>query len=260
MNGSTAARSGVAEMAGRSRRRGRALSLLFRPLVFSAMPVGTLVWIGVALASAGSPVKGGIYEGTIGGPNSPGGPAQETLTVSRDGRKVASVIVLPPECGQPGGSAATVRNVKIVNGSFKATYPRTATRQGVFNDATLTGHFLAHGRVSGREDVRSNETINGSLCKYSLAWSAAAQPVGTKQCPNHVHGRDEFFNILIIGTTCAVVDKAADKGTFSQAGGSTSVPRFSTPGWTCRVLRSGVDNHRCTKAHPKATFSFSTVA
>ena len=33
--------------------------------------IGALVWIGVALASGGSPVKGGLYEGMIGGPNSP---------------------------------------------------------------------------------------------------------------------------------------------------------------------------------------------
>jgi hypothetical protein len=230
-----------------------------RLAVLAVLLIGALVWIGVALASAGSPVKGGLYEGVIGGPSSPGGPARETLTVSRDGRHVASVVVLPPECGQPGGTAATVRNVKIVNGSFKAKYPRTPTGPGIFNEATLTGHFLAHRRVSGREDVRSNETINGSLCKYSLAWTATAEPAGTKQCPNHIHGKDDFFDILVIGTTCTVVDKAADKGKFTKPGGPTSTALFSTPGWTCRVLTSGVNNHQCKRARPKATFSFSSV-
>ncbi|MDQ6775103.1 MAG: hypothetical protein M3071_02545 [Actinomycetota bacterium] len=139
----------------------------------------------------------GLYVGMIGGPTSPGGSAQETLTVSPSGREVASVVVLPAECGQPGGPLATVRNVKIVNGSFTAAYPRTPTASGVFNDATLTGHFLAHGRVTGREDVRSNETINGSLCKYSLPWTATAQPTGTKRCPNHTHGTRAFSDILV---------------------------------------------------------------
>lgn len=243
----------------RGNRVGRARRV-FRSVVALALLSGTLVWISVALAAAGSPVKGGIYEGMIGGPHSPGGPAQETLTVSRNGRQVASVVVLSPECGEPGGPNATVRNIKIVNGSFKATYPRTPTGPGIFNDATLTGHFLAHHRVSGREDVRSNETINGSLCKYSLSWTATAEPAGTKACRNHSRGSEEFFDILVTGTTCAVVDKAADKGKFTQPGGPTSTPHFSTPGWTCRVLTSGVNNHQCKRARPKAIFSFSSLA
>jgi hypothetical protein len=192
-------------MAGLARR-------LSRSLVLVGLLSGTLVWIGAALASAGKPVKGALYEGTIGGPKSPGGPGQETLTVSRDGRHVASVVVLSPACGEPGGPPATVHNVKVVHGAFKATYPRTATSPGIFNDATLTGHFLTHRRVSGHESVRSNETFTGSLCKYSLSWTATAEPAGTKKCPNHVHGTNEFFDILVTGTTCKIVDKAADKG------------------------------------------------
>jgi hypothetical protein len=240
-------------------RVGRARRVVRSALLMATLS-GALISIGAALASGGSPVKGGLYEGTIGGPHSPGGTAQETLTVSRDGHRVASVIVLPPQCGQPGGPAATVRNVKIVNGSFTARYPRTPTRRGVFNDATLTGRFGTHGRVSGQEIVRSNETINGSLCKYSLPWKAVAQPAGTRQCPSHVHGKNQFNDILVTGTTCIVADKAADKGTFVQTGGPTSVRQFSTPGWTCRVVTGGVNNHRCDRARPKATFSFSSVA
>ena len=104
-----------------------------------------------------------------------------------------------------------------------------------------------------------NETINGSLCKYSLSWTAAAQPAGTKQCRNHGQGKDQLSDILVTGTTCAVVNKAADKGKFVQTGGPTSVPQFTTPGWTCRVLRSGVNNHQCNRAHPKASFSFTSL-
>jgi hypothetical protein len=237
---------------GARRRRGLALAL-------AALLSATTVFIGAALASTGSQVKGGLYEGMIGGSHSPGGPAQETLMVSADGRRIASVIVLAPACGEPGGSNATVRNVKITHGSFKATYPRIPTRPGIFNGATLTGHFLSHRRVSGREDVRSNETFNGSLCKYSLSLTAVAEPAGTKRCANHVHGTDEFFNILVTETTCAAVSKAADAGKFTQPGGPTSTPHFSTPGWTCRLVTGGIDNHRCTRAHPEATFGFSTV-
>jgi hypothetical protein len=213
--------------------------------------IGALVWIGVALASAAKPVKGGIYQGSFGGPR--GGNAAGSLTVSPNGRRVASVTLLPPECGTPPGPIPTIRNVPIVNGSFKAKY-HTPTRPGIFNDATLTGHFLAHGRARGQEEVRSNETIDGSLCKYSIPWTAKAQPRGTKRCPDHA----QASNIIVDGTTCAVVDKALNKGKIIPVTPTRSHPGFRTPGWTCRTVTNGPDNHQCKRSHPKkATFSFT---
>jgi hypothetical protein len=165
------------------------------------------------------------------------------------------VTALPIECGEPGGPIVTVHNVPIVNGAFKVQYPGLHFAHGFFGSATLSGRFLAHGRASGREDVRTNETFTGAVCKYSMPWTAQTQPPGTRQCPNHGRG----FRIIVDGTTCAVVDKGLDKGKYVSPTPDQPAGTFTTPGWKCRVVQHGIQNHQCMRARPKkAAFSFST--
>jgi hypothetical protein len=239
--------SGWAARTGPTRRGLRCVAL-------SVLPIGVLAWGAVALAATSSAVKtGAIYQGQFGGGGTEQG-AVESFNVTGSGRQLASVTVLPIECGVPGGQVVTVHNVPIVKGTFKVKYPGLHFRAGFFGSATLSGRFLAHGRASGREEVRTNDTITGAPCKYSVPWTAQAQPRGTRQCPPHGLG----LNIVVDGSTCAVVDKALDHGNFvrptpSQPGGS-----FTTSKWKCRVVKGGIQNHRCTRTRPnKASFSFS---
>jgi hypothetical protein len=223
------------------------------------LAIGALVGVGVGVAVAAASARGtaragALYQGKFGGNGIDKG-AQESVSVSANGRQVASVSVLPIECGPPGGPAITVHNVPIVNGSFTAKYPGLHFRSGVFGSATVTGRFLAHGRASGTEDVRTNDTFTGSVCKYSEPWTAVAQPQGSKQCPTH----GLALNIIVAGTTCAVIDHAVDKGKYVSATPSQPAGVFTTPGWKCRVVKGGVQNHQCTRTRPhKASFSFAT--
>jgi hypothetical protein len=225
-----------------------------RSLALLAMPIGVLVWVGVAFASASSSVKAGAYyQGQFGGGGVEQG-AVESFNVTASGHQLASAVVLPIECGVPGGAVVTVHNVPIVNGSFTVAYPGLTFRSGFFGSAILSGRFLAHGRASGREVVRTNDTINGSVCQYTVPWTAVAQARGTRQCPPH----GDYLNIVVNGSTCAVVDAALGKGKFVRPTPSQPAGAFTTAGWKCRDVKGAIQNHQCTRARPhKASFSFS---
>jgi hypothetical protein len=233
-----------------NRSRGR-----LRPLVLLVLPVGLHLWAGVALASGSTAVKGGaFYQGQFAGGGAEQG-AEESFSVAGSAHQLASVTVLPIECGVPGGPVVTVRRVPIVNGAFKVKYPGLHFGPGFFGSATLSGRFLAHGRASGREDVRTNDTFTGALCKYSVPWTAQAQAPGTRQCPAHGVG----VNLIVDGATCSVIDQALDKGKYVRATPTQPAGTFTTPGWKCRVVKDGLQNHRCTRTRPhKAAFSFAT--
>jgi hypothetical protein len=225
-----------------------------RRVALSVLPIGALVWGGVALASGASAVRAGaLYQGQYGGDSVQAG-AVETFTVAGSGRELDSVNVFPIQCGVPGGQTVTVHNVPIVNGAFKVKYPGLHFAAGFFGSATVSGKFLAHGRARGTENVRTNETITGAVCKYSVPWTAQAQPSGTKQCPAHGLG----VNIIVDGSTCAVVDHALDHGKFVRPTPSQPSGSFTTPRWKCKVVKTGIQSQRCTRKRPhKATFSFS---
>jgi hypothetical protein len=226
-----------------------------RSMMLLVLPVGVLVGTGVALASASTAVKAGaLYQGQFAGGGVEQG-AEESFSVAGSAHQLASVTVLPIECGVPGGPVVTVRHVPIVNGTFKVKYPGLHFSPGFFGSATLTGRFLAHGRASGREDVRTNDTFTGALCKYSVPWTAQAQAPGTRQCPTHGVG----LNLIVDGAKCSVIDHALDKGKYVHATPSQPAGTFTTPGWKCRVVKDGLQNHRCTRTRPhKAAFSFAT--
>jgi hypothetical protein len=226
-----------------------------RRVALSVLSIGALVGGGVALASGASVVKAGaIYQGQYGGGGVQAG-AVEIFTVAGGGHELASVNVFPIQCGVPGGPTATVHNVPIVKGAFKVKYPGLRFAAGFFGSAIVSGKFLAHGRAKGTENVRTNETITGAVCKYSVPWTARAEPSGTKQCPAHGLG----VNILVVGSTCAVVDRALDHGKLVRPTPSLPSGSFTTPKWKCKVVEASIQNHRCTRKRPrKASFSFST--
>jgi hypothetical protein len=137
------------------------------------------------------------------------------------------------------------------------------------NSVRMKGHFTKNGGVKGVIEVATQCLLppnfnSGPVKHKTFSWSATSEPQGkasayceprSRQIPSK--GVFEFSNIIVIRTTCPVVYKAINAGTFITTG-TTGVNEdifgeFSTPGWTC-TRNVTTDTYVCKK--PGKSFSF----
>jgi hypothetical protein len=106
-----------------------------------------------ALALAAAPKSGATYAGSLKISKA------ETVSfkVSPSGKKVVNVRVLPVvpnHCGTSGAPPAQSSiPATIAGGKFKATLNEETSNGGVSGTATVTGRFLAGGKVKGVVEV-----------------------------------------------------------------------------------------------------------
>jgi hypothetical protein len=143
-----------------------------RILALVVLPALLLTLAAVALAAA--PVKGAKYAGSLTISKT------ETVTfkVSPSGKKVINVRVLPVvpnHCGV-GGTPPAQSSVPatIKNGKFKATLNEETSNGGISGTATVTGKFLAGGKVKG---VVENPLPGAPECAGNFAYTAKASKV-----------------------------------------------------------------------------------
>lgn len=137
------------------------------------LPVLLLALATVALAA--SPVKGAKYAGSLTIAKA------ETVTfkVSPSGKKVINVRVLPVvpnHCGVAGTPPAQNSiPAAIKNGKFKATLNEETSNGAISGTATVTGKFLAGGKVKG---VVENPLPGAEECGGNFAYAAKAAEGG----------------------------------------------------------------------------------
>jgi hypothetical protein len=140
-----------------------------RILALAVLPALLLTLAAVALAAA--PVKGAKYSGSLTIAKS------ETVSfkVSPSGKKVTHIQVLPyvpNRCGAGGPPPAqTSIPATIKNGKFKATLNEETSNGGISGTATVTGKFLAGGKVKG---VVENPLPGAPECAGNFAYTAKA--------------------------------------------------------------------------------------
>jgi hypothetical protein len=141
-----------------------------RILALAVLPALLLTLL-AAVALAASPVNGAKYAGSLTISKS------ETVSfkVSASGKKVINVRVLPVvpnHCGS-GGTPPAQSSIpaKIKNGKFKATLNEETSNGAVSGTATVTGKFLAGGKVKG---VVENPLPGAPECAGNFAYTAKA--------------------------------------------------------------------------------------
>lgn len=141
-----------------------------RILALTALATAALL-VFAAVALAGAPVKGAKYAGALKVSKS------ETVSfkVSASGKTVTNVRVLPVvpnHCGVGGTPPAqTSVPATIKNGKFKATLNEETSNGAISGTATVTGHFLAGGKVKG---VVENPLPGAPSCAGNFAYTAKA--------------------------------------------------------------------------------------
>jgi len=214
--------------------------------------------VAAAIASAAAPMKGRAYVGS-----SSDGPVR--FQVSSDGKSLSDFFGGHFNAG--GCQSNTVGNVlpttgKIKNGRFTIKWSHNRV------SATFTGQFLAHGQAKGTSVFFWPSPFGTGGCQNKFSWTVKALPANGNLCANHigpphnsimgsaVGAEASESNITAIGVTCPAVNSALDAGMFKSdsANGYTGVGAFTTPGWKC--TESDKNNYRCSRATPKAAFSF----
>ena len=207
-----------------------------------------------ATALALAPNKGAVYEATAGSPFI-------SFAVSANGKSVLHLNARNNliTCGPAPGSITWPSHIKISRGHFSATVHEASP-----NSNTVTGSFLAGGRVKGKlkQTIRCLLPPNfnsGPIKHRTISWSATSEPAGkaSRYCQDYTHkfppphGTFAFSHIIEMHTTCATVYRAMNAGTFA----STAPFGFTTPRWVCKAPGNGSQFPvRCKKG--KATFSF----
>jgi hypothetical protein len=125
----------------------------------------------VAVALAASPVKGATYSGSL------KDSATEIVSfkVSASGKMVTNVKVtpfVPNHCGSGGTPPAeSSKPARIKNGKFKATLNEETSNGAVSGTATVTGKFLAKGKVKGTVE---NPLPGAKECAGNFPYTASA--------------------------------------------------------------------------------------
>jgi hypothetical protein len=141
--------------------------------------VGRLAVIGLTAAAAvlcsgalaAGPVKGSEYKGTVSGATT----EKVSFKVSAPGTKVTNVRVtpfVPNKCGSGGASPAeTSKPAVIKNGKFSAKLTEETGSGLVSGTATVTGKFLAGGKVKG---LVMNPLPGAKECAGNFPYTAKA--------------------------------------------------------------------------------------
>lgn len=140
-----------------------------RILSLAALAAALLLLGLAAIAPAASPVNGAKYRGSLKVSKN------ETVSfkVSASGKKVTAVRVLPVvpnHCGV-GGTPPAQKSVPapIENGKFKATLNEETSNGAISGTATVTGKFLAGGKVKG---VVENPLPGAPECAGNFPYTA----------------------------------------------------------------------------------------
>jgi hypothetical protein len=213
-----------------------------------------ILLVGTAVASATAPLKGRAYFGTD--------KHQVHFTVSASGRSLSgfggefsnlpcamNAMPAPPQFG------------KIAHGRFTVT-----AHHGLLAE-TVRGSFRAHGRASGTFSAAIASAPGLGGCHDRFSRSAKALPASAHLCANHIGpphlsemgpvGAEAYeTNIAATRVTCKKVYRALDAGKFQphSADALTGVGAFKTSGWRCS--EPGSDNYKCSRAKPRASFTF----
>ena len=218
------------------------------------------------LALAAQPQKGAVYFGGTGGEESSAigfeVSANGSMLTKFSGPYEAACSNLAP------GPPTYQKQAPISGGRFSVKEILPAHSK---NSVVISGRFGAHGSVKGKIAIATQCLLppnfnSGPVKHKTLSWSGTSEPQGTGSAyclsvSRHLPGKGlfTFETITEVATTCKVVDKAIDAGSFTT---TTEPPdifgQFTTPGWTCN-RGTGNENesgrYTCTKA--KASFSFS---
>jgi hypothetical protein len=141
-----------------------------RILALAVLPALLLTLAAVALAA--SPVKGAKYAGSL----TISKAESVTFKVSPSGKKVTHIQVLPfvpNRCGVGGGTPPAQSSIPatIVKGKFKATLNEETSNGAISGTATVTGKFLAGGKVKG---VVENPLPGAEECAGNFVYTAKA--------------------------------------------------------------------------------------
>jgi hypothetical protein len=213
--------------------------------------------VAVAMAAAGKPIKGAIYQEKN---------VQLRFAVSANGKSVTQFQgPFVAACANPAeANPKWQKHAKISGGKFtiKEIVPAHSK-----NSYVLTGRFTGHGGVTGKirvatQCLRPPNFNSGPVKHKTFSFSASAEPDGSdsRYCEDkqrHVAGIGFFYftNLTEKGTNCSAVEHAikAGKVTTFLPPQTPAPPEFSTTGWTCtRATTSGI--YTCQRG--KADFSF----
>jgi hypothetical protein len=225
-----------------------------RKLVVAASIIAGMSVLWVVAALAVQPNKGALYESNS--------DHEVSFEVSAGGKSIthfhgptlfACGVIAP-------GPAQYPSRTKISHGKFtiKEILPPHSK-----NSAILSGHFTAHGGVTGKVKVatqclRPPNFNSGPVKHKTFTWSSTSEPAGktSRWCPDTSKrvphfGPFNFTSLIEKSTSCETVAKAIKAGKVTP---QTSVPPlFSTPGWTCtRSMTTG--RYLCKRR--KASFSW----
>lgn len=212
----------------------------------------------IAVASEGKQVDGAVYFGNAGSQR-----AVVSFQVSAHGTAVLAFNAgnLAPLCTIAESSPKFPASIRISAGTFTGNAVLPA---GSKNSETVTGRFLANGRVTGTIDgaiqcLRPPNFNSGPVTTYHATWSALSEPEGktSRYCYDDVipTGRlsgIDITQIVAFRTPCTAVDKALNAGTFA----AFPAREFTTAGWACKsVGATGRPRYSCTKDGSRFTFT-----
>jgi hypothetical protein len=234
-----------------------------------------LAGLPVAVALAAQPNNRAIYNGVVAGRAAEaqrcqaptrgrgsrfnGGGSGICFEVSRDGKSLSDFhgpyVQACANIGVPSLSYET--HTKISGGRFVVKLIVPAHSK---NSIIIAGQFVGNGGLRGRirvatQCLRPPNFNSGPVRHETLSWSGTSEPDGKASgfCFDDPHKHGRYVNIIEIGTTCRIVKRALDRGTYHDSTAMTP-QTFATRGWMCVLHSATTGQFDCSKS--KARFSF----